>query len=135
MFAMVGIAGIPAALLGGRLHTAARERVVMAACLAVLGGATALLLSPAIVVLVLALAAIGAANGPLNVALFSLRQRRTPRAWFGRAFAVSLSLNYAGTPIGAALAGPLVGRSLGAAIIVASALPLCAAALVWRIPR
>ena len=36
-------------------------------------------------------------NGPFDISLFTLRQRRTDPAWFGRAFAVSMSLNFVGT--------------------------------------
>ena len=32
--------------------------------------------------------------------MFTLRQRRTHPEWFGRAFAISMSLNYAGNPVG-----------------------------------
>ena len=63
----------------------------------------------------------------------TLRQRRTDPAWFGRAFAVSMALNYVGTPIGSALAGPLIGWSLDAALwtavvvsIVAGLFPMLA---------
>jgi hypothetical protein len=49
--------------------------------------------------------------------MFTLRQRRTDPAWMGRAFAVSMSFNFAGFPIGSALAGLLVARSLDAAIL------------------
>jgi len=43
------------------------------------------------VVLILLIAVIGIANGPLSVAMFSLRQRATDPSWFGRAFAVSMN--------------------------------------------
>jgi hypothetical protein len=75
----------------------------------------------------------GAANGPFDIGLFTLRQRRTDPAWFGRGFAVSMALNYVGTPIGSALAGPLIGWSLDAALwtvvivsIVAGLFPMLA---------
>ena len=134
IFAVEGIAGVPAAILGGRLDSRARERGIIAACVAATGGATLLLLAPSIATLFIGLALIGAANGPLNVALFALRQRRTAPAWFGRVFAISISLNYAGMPIGAALAGLVANRSLTAALLVAATLPLIAAVFVWNIP-
>ena len=81
------------------------------------------------------MACVGLLDGPVNVALFSLRQRRTPREWFGRAFAISIGLNYAGTPIGAAAAGPLVSHSVAIAVILAATLPLLSAIAVVRIPR
>jgi hypothetical protein len=39
----------------------------------------------------------GILNGPLDIALFTLRQRRTDKAWTGRAFAISMSFNALGT--------------------------------------
>jgi hypothetical protein len=54
------------------------------------------------------MAAGGLCNGPLDIALFTLRQRRTDQAWMGRAFTVSMNLNFSGFPIGAALAGAML---------------------------
>jgi len=58
----------------------------------------------------------GAAGGLIDIGMFSMRQRRTDPAWFGRAFAVSMSLNWVGSPIGSAAAGPLIGAGLGIAL-------------------
>ena len=69
----------------------------------------------------------GLANGPFDISFFTLRQRRTPPAWFGRAFAVSMSVNFVGTPIGSALAGTLIERSLDVALWSAVAVTLVAA--------
>jgi hypothetical protein len=67
--------------------------------------------------------------------MFSMRQRRTDPAWYGRAFAVSMGLNWAGQPIGSALSGPLIHVGLTVAFLVAAALMLLAAGLVpWVIP-
>jgi predicted MFS family arabinose efflux permease len=81
----------------------------------------------ALAVVAVALLVVGAANGPLDIALFTVRQRRTDPAWFGRAFAVSMSVNWVGTPIGAAFAGPLIGWSLNVALWAAVVLALLAA--------
>jgi hypothetical protein len=79
---------------------------------------------------------IGAGSAPLDVGLFALRQRRTDPAWFGRAVAVSMSLNYAGQPIGSALAGPIVQRSVPLALAAAALLSLLGCAVTyWAIPR
>jgi predicted MFS family arabinose efflux permease len=72
------------------------------------------------------LVAMGIANGPFDISLFTLRQRRTDPAWFGRAFAVSMSVNFVGTPIGAALAGTLIERSVDVALWTAVAVVLVA---------
>jgi hypothetical protein len=64
-----------------------------------------------------------------------MRQRRTDPAWYGRAFAVSMGLNWAGQPIGSAISGPLIHIGLIVAFLVAAALMLFAAGLVrWVIP-
>jgi len=70
---------------------------------------------------------VGVANGPFDVALFTLRQRRTDPAWFGRAFAISMSVNWIGTPIGSALAGPVIAWSLDAALWAAAIVALVSA--------
>jgi predicted MFS family arabinose efflux permease len=76
----------------------------------------------ALITVVIAMVIAGAANGPLDLGMFSLRQRATEPAWFGRAFAVSMSLNYLGVPLGAAIAGPVVSRSATAAFLLAAGL-------------
>ena len=72
---------------------------------------------------------VGLANGPFDIGLFTLRQRRTDPAWFGRAFAVSMSLNSLGNPIGSALAGPLIALSVNVALWTAAVACLAAALL------
>ena len=68
--------------------------------------------------------------------MFTLRQRRTDPAWLGRAFAVSMSLNFLGYPIGAALGGQIVAASVATAIAVAVVVTTLAAVLAWwYIPR
>jgi hypothetical protein len=44
----------------------------------------------------------------MDIAMFTLRQRRTDPAWMGRAFTVSMNLNFSGFPIGAALTGAML---------------------------
>ena len=56
-----------------------------------------------------------------------LRQRRTDPAWTGRAFAVSMSFNYLGFPIGSALAGVIAARSIEAALACSATACLVAA--------
>jgi hypothetical protein len=75
---------------------------------------------------------IGLSTAPMDVALFSLRQRRTDPAWFGRAFAVSMHLNYSGIPLGSALAGPLVAVSFGLAFGMGAVFALAAALLIYK---
>jgi predicted MFS family arabinose efflux permease len=117
LWGAMGAGGLIAALAAGRFSTAGRERQMIA--IAILVGSAAVAVLPfagSIAVVAVAVVVLGAANGPLDIALFTLRQRRTDPAWFGRAFAVSMAVNYAGSPVGSALAGPLVAWSLDAAL-------------------
>ena len=103
--------------------------VVSAAAMGLLPFATS------IAVVLLAIVVIGLANGPFDVALFTIRQRRTDPAWFGRAFAISMSVNWIGTPVGSALAGPVIAWSLDAALWAAALIALLSALLpVLAIP-
>src|SRR5438445_307307 len=87
-------------------------------------------------VVAVAVTLLGLATGPFDIGLFTLRQRRTDPAWFGRAFAVSMSLNSLGNPIGSALAGPLIALSVNAALWTAAAACFAAALLpLLTIPR
>jgi MFS family permease len=127
IFALSGVAGMGSALAFGRMDTRGREWSLLVLPMIALAPAIALLLVPASVdgldpavgiVLLAGWALIsGFANGPIDIALFTIRQRRTDPAWMGRAFAVSMALNFFGYPIGAALGGLLAERSLVLAIV------------------
>ena len=69
-------------------------------------------------VIALALGLYGFLNGPMDIAMFTIRQRRTEQAWMGRAFAVSMAFNFVGFPVGAALAGILAAHSIEAAVVL-----------------
>ncbi len=137
MFAVSGITGGVAALIFGRWRTQGRERGLMIWPMAGMAVATVVLLaSPTLPVLIAVMAVTGFLNGPMDIALFTLRQRRTDQAWMGRAFAVSMSLNFLGYPIGAAVGGTLVAIDVQAAIAVAVvATALGAVVAWWLIPR
>ena len=129
LWGAMGAGGLIAALAAGRFSSLGRERHMMVGAILVSGAAIGVLPFAGSIALVgLAAVVLGAANGPLDIAMFTLRQRRTDPAWFGRAFAVSMSVNYAGNPIGSALAGPLIGWSLDAALWFAVVISLVAAA-------
>jgi len=136
IYAFQGVIGLVAGLFAGRLDTRGRERglIVWPMLGFVLG--TALLYPSAGLILVLAaMAVMGFVNGPMDVAMFTMRQRRTDPAWMGRAFAVSMSFNFAGYPIGAAIGGVLAAQSVELAIgvsVVACAVACGLAA--WLIP-
>jgi MFS family permease len=96
----------------------------------------AVIASPTLPVILGFMAFQGLLNGPLDVALFTLRQRRTDPAWLGRAFAVSMSLNFAGYPIGAAIGGALVGINSDLAMATAIAFGFAATiGAVLMLPR
>lgn len=139
VFAVSGIAGMASALLFGRIDSRGREwamlvwpMVAMApgvAILLVAAGSVPLGLGVAVGLALtgLSLAITGLLNGPLDIALFTVRQRRTEQAWMGRAFAVSMAFNFAGFPIGAALGGLVAETSIEAAIVIGIAACLVAA--------
>lgn len=118
-FAVQGIAGVAAGFVAGRIDTRGRERVLIAGPMLLTAPATALLFAAdGLPVLLVAMALFGLLTAPMDVALFTTRQRRTDPAWMGRAFAISMAINYSGTPIGAAVGGTLAASSIDAAVAV-----------------
>jgi len=136
LYATMGVAAFCTVLFAGRIDSDGRERAMI--LFSLLGTALAFALLPfatSVWVVFVALALLGIAVAPFDIALFTLRQRRTHVTWIGRAFAVSMALNFAGQPIGSALAGPLIGYSLTVALMAAVLITLAAAALpLWLIP-
>ena len=130
MLALAGAAGVPAALIAGRIRTEGRERESISLFGAVMGLAVLALLVPSVAVIAVGIAIAGGADAASSASAFSLRQRRTARAWFGRAFAVSMALNFSGVPVGSALAGPVLGVSTTFAVLVAAGLTLAGSALI-----
>ena len=137
IFAVQGLGGVISSMLAGRIDTRGREVRLMLVPMLAAGGFLALLLPDAgLLPVVLAMALFGLVNGPVDVAMFTLRQRRTDPAWMGRAFAVSMSFNYLGFPIGTGIAGLVANVSLDGAIAIAiGASILAALAAVVMIPR
>jgi MFS family permease len=120
VWAVSGITGGIGALIAGRWRTQGRERRLMVSTMAGMTVSLALLLvSPSLAMIVAVMAMSGFFNGPMDVALFTLRQRRTDPAWMGRAFAVSMSLNFSGYPLGAVIGGILVANGTTPAILAA----------------
>ena len=137
LFAVSGVFGCVTALAAGRLDTRGREWGLLVWPMAAFPLATVLLLATGNVWLVAASMALsGLLNGPMDIALFTIRQRRTDPALMGRAFAVSMSLNFLGFPIGSAIAGVLASASLEAAIVFAIVAASVAAVLAaTQVPR
>ena len=132
VFAVQGLAGIVSALMFGRMDSRDRERLMLALPMVLSGVAAGILLvNASLGMLVLVMALTGFLNGPLDVALFTLRQRRVPIAWTGRAFAVSMSINYLGIPIGSAVAGIVAAHSIERAIAFGVVSCCIAGVLAW----
>jgi len=133
VFAASGVTGVVAGLASGRIDTRGRERALIVVPMLAYAASVSVLLIPAgIAAPVIAMALAGLANGPMDVAMFTVRQRRTDPAWMGRAFAVSMSFNFAGYPIGAAMGGFLAARSIELGIVVAVLACLAATVLAAR---
>lgn len=132
LWALMGVSGVTAGLVMGRIGTKGRERVILSATFIGVGVGTSILATAGSLPVVAAgMIVIGLSTAPMDVALFSLRQRRTDPAWFGRAFAVSMHLNYAGIPVGSAIAGPLVAVSFALAFGLGAVFALAAAVLIY----
>ena len=134
LFALMGVTAAVSVLFIGRVGTEGRERPFLAGAMVLTGiGYAAVLLSPNLLAAALIMAVIGLATGPFDVVLFTLRQRRTDPAWLGRAFAVSMSLNFMGFPVGSAIGGALAPISLELAFLGALALEVIAAFLAFAL--
>jgi MFS family permease len=140
MYAVMGVAGLVATLLAGRIPSERREArfIVLGCVLSALAMAIILVaagIGGGLIVVAIAMAVFGVSQGPYDIGMFSLRQRVTPAPWMGRAFAVSMSLNFIGMPIGSVIAGPVVDRSRPAAFagaVLVDVLAAVAAAVMLR---
>lgn len=147
VFALSGVSGVISVFAFGRVDSRGREWRMLVypmlfmpplAATMFLAGIPAAVSVPiiGIGVLCVGLFLLGLAGGPMDIGLFTIRQRRTDPAWIGRAFAVSMALNFVGFPIGTALAGVLADVSLELAIaaaVIATVLAVIFAVLL--IPR
>ena len=134
VFAASGVSGIVSALLFGRMDSRGREWAMLVfpvvgmalafalmlpvAASTVAGAPGAIQPFPGILLIGGSLFLLGLLNGPLDIALFTVRQRRTDPSWMGRAFAISMGFNYIGVPIGAVLAGLIAAGSLVSAVVL-----------------
>jgi predicted MFS family arabinose efflux permease len=137
IFAISGVTGMVSAFWFGRQDTRGREWGLLVIPMLLVGPTLAILLvaagaaDPAVgfIAAALAMGGYGFLQGPADIALFTVRQRRTDVAWMGRAFAVSMAFNFLGYPTGAAIAGVLAATSIEASVIVGVAAALLAAGL------
>jgi predicted MFS family arabinose efflux permease len=105
-----------------------REVPVMTVCMVL----TALAVWPIAAIfgvtgLALGMATVGLLEGPIDVGLLTLRQRRTDPDRLGRVLAVSMSINTCGFPLGTALGGMLAAWSPNSAFLAAAVASLLGA--------
>jgi len=127
-FALAGVVGIAAAVAIGRIDTrGGRDRWLIIGAHAVVTIAAVLLLPvegaglvAGMVWILASMAVRGGGEAASDLGVFTMRQRRTDKHMMGRAFAISMALNYSGVPVGAALGGWLIGSAgVTAALAVA----------------
>jgi MFS family permease len=125
VFAASGLSGVASAFFFGRVDTRGKEWALLVWPMVALVPVVGLMLLAAgqppafgVVLLAVHMVGVGLLLGPMDVALFTVRQRRTDVAWLGRAFSVSMAFNYLGVPIGAAVAGILATGSIELAIVL-----------------
>lgn len=134
LWALSGLAGGCGALIAGHWGVIGRERAIIG-----LGTlATALAIYPlsahlGLTGLAAGLALAGLLAGPIDVALLTLRQRRTEPQWLGRVVAISMSLNLSGLPLGSMLGGLAVTHSPILGLALAAAAAAFAALGAWRL--
>lgn len=145
--AVSGVAAMCSSLLTGRIDSRGREVRLLVLPMLATAPVLLLLLVPAgelgaaqhlvgFGVVCVALFLVGLLEGPMDIGLFTLRQRRTPTLWIGRAFAISMAANGIGYPVGSAIAGVVSESSLPLAVGLAALTCLLAAGLVaWLVPR
>jgi hypothetical protein len=121
LWAGIGAAAGLGALVSGHLGMTGREVRGMTLCMMItafgVGFAAPGFGMPGLLV---GLLVAGLMGGPIDVAVLTLRQRRTDPADLGRVLAVSMSLNISGIPIGSVLGGLLVALSPTSAFVAAA---------------
>ncbi|MGZ3583878.1 MAG: MFS transporter [Ktedonobacterales bacterium] len=137
LWAISGVATVIAGFFIGRRSTVGRERQTVAVGMVCLAAGMAVMIIPqSVPALIAGMVVSSIGFGAIDIGLFALRQRRLDPAWFGRALAVSMSLNFAATPVGSIIAGPLVAYSIPLALTLATLAALLGAPVVLlTVPR
>jgi predicted MFS family arabinose efflux permease len=86
------------------------------------------------VVLIVALLIVGIGEGPQLAALFAVRHREAPEHLRGQIFTSGASLKISGFALGAAVAGPVLTRSLSGTLALAAGVALLAALAFFAFP-
>ena len=137
LWAACGLAGGLGALLAGQVRLTGRERQMIGFSIAAMAVAIyPVAASLGLYGLAAGIMIMGFLEGPADVGLLTLRQRRTAPEWLGRVLTVSMSLNVSGLPLGSVIGGSLVSYSVDAALIFAALASVIAAiATFLLIPR
>lgn len=137
IFALAGVAAFVSVMFMGRVPSEGRERsLMMVSVLLAAVPLVAVLARMELAVVIGAMLARGALEAVFDVPMFTLRQRRTDPAWLGRAFSVSMALNFVGYPIGSAIGGALVAVGPEVALTASIAFSLLSAASLYLfLPR
>jgi MFS family permease len=115
------------AILARRPRRAAPDAAVLVSTLVIGAGMAAAAVAPGWLAL-LAVAVSGAGEGPQVTALFAVRHREAPEHMRAQIFTTAASVKIGGLAAGAALAGPLAGRSVVTCLLIAAGTQACAAA-------
>lgn len=128
LWAVSGLAGGLGAIYAAHLRTDGRERQFIAiGALATAAALYPLCASFGLIGLAVGLILVGFLEGPIDVGVLSLRQRRTDPAWLGRVLAVSMSFNMSGQPLGSVIGGIVVMHSPPLAFAIAALASVAAA--------
>jgi len=121
IWALTGVAGLVAGTLFGRTDSSGHEvRLMILGSLLTSVAFLGLVFAGSILLVGLWMLVMGLAEGPYDIGMFALRQRSTDPAWMGRAFTVSMSLNYSGMPIGSGIGGAIAAHSVTAMMLRSS---------------
>ncbi len=115
------------AILARRRWRAAPDVAILVSTLVIGAGMAAAAVAPGWLAM-LAVAVSGAGEGPQVTALFAVRHREAPEHMRAQIFTTAASLKIGGLAAGAALAGPLAGRSVVTCLLIAAGTQACAAA-------
>lgn len=114
-------------------RSAAPDTIIWASAL-VQAAALALATRGQPVALIVAVLIAGIGEGPQLAALFAIRHRETPEHLRAQIFTTGASLKITGFALGAAVAGPVVTRSLPGALALAASTAVLAALAFFAIP-
>lgn len=139
LWATAAVAATISHVVFGRVNTSQAERRWI--CLGMAGAGTGMLvvaLSGSLIQALAGMILLGSSQGPIDITMLSLAQRRTDPAWMGRSFSITQTLATVGLPLGALLGGSVAGATgmtsaaTAGGLMLASALLALIAIPAWR---